>query len=203
MFLQVGPSSTVTKQCSYFLMGLLQLATLPCSAFGSASHAHSLNLVGYSLRLPAVHSGDLEANMWHRILVGRCHRLNGGKFAARDGEPSATGVAISAACNVSTLILAFRSQAFSGLLSLRVHERTQRGYRSTQVHAELISCVLLIWTRFTCYTGLVGSFSLSASPAAGCFPPSDGSLRLQFFPLLLKEKAGVPESRKIHKLCRQ
>ena len=95
-------------------MGLLQLATLPCSAFGSASHAHSLNLVGYSLRLPAVHSGDLEANMWHRILVGRCHRLIGGKFAARDGEPSATGVAISAACNVSTLILAFRSWPFQG-----------------------------------------------------------------------------------------
>ena len=102
------------KLCSYFLMGLLQLATLPCSAFGSASHAHSLNLVGHSLRLLAVLSGDLEASMWHRILVGRCHRLIGGKLAARDGEPSATGVAISAACNVSTLIAAFQSQATQG-----------------------------------------------------------------------------------------
>ena len=103
-----------SKQCSYFLMGLLQLATLPCSAFGSAPHAHSLNLVGNSLRLLAVLSGDLEANMWHRILVGRCHRLIGGKFAARDGEKSATGVAISAACDVSTLISAFQSQATQG-----------------------------------------------------------------------------------------
>ena len=95
-------------------MGLLQLATLPCSAFGSASHADSLNLVGNSLRLLAVLSGDLEADMWHRILVRRCHRLIGGKFAARDGEPSATGVAISAACNVSTLMSTFQSQATQG-----------------------------------------------------------------------------------------
>ena len=95
-------------------MGLLQLGTLPCSAFGSASHAHSLNLVGNSLRLLDVVSGELEANMRHRILVGRCHRLIDGKFAARDGEPSATGVAISAACNVSTLMSTFQSQATQG-----------------------------------------------------------------------------------------
>ena len=42
-----------------------------------------------------------------------------------------------------------------------------------------------------CYTGLSSPFAFSASPAAGCFPPSDGPLRLQLFPLLLKEKAGV------------
>ena len=95
-------------------MGLLQSETLPCSALGSASHAHSLYLVGNSLRLLAVLSGDLEANMRHRILVGRCHRLIGGKFAARDGEPSATGVDISAACDVSTLISALQSQATQG-----------------------------------------------------------------------------------------
>ena len=115
-----------------FFMGSLQVATCPCSAFGSASHAHSFNLVGNSLRLLAVVSGELEANMWRRILLWLCHQHLGDKFAARDGEPSATGVAISAACNVSTVI-SLPESAFSGLLSLRVHESTRCGYRSTQV----------------------------------------------------------------------
>ena len=68
--------------------------------------------------------------------------------------------------------------------------------------AELVSCILLIWTCFTCYTGLVGSFSLSASPAAGrrfieitvvSFASGGESGRL----------FSVPESKNIYILCRQ
>ena len=86
------------------------------------------------MRLLAVVSGELEANMWRRILLWLRHQHLGAEFAARDGEPSATGVAISAACNVSTVI-SLPESAFSGLLSLRVHESTR--------------------TSSTCYAGLV------------------------------------------------
>ena len=41
-----GPSCPAPKQCSCFFMGSLQMATCPCSAAGSESHARSLGLVG-------------------------------------------------------------------------------------------------------------------------------------------------------------
>ena len=40
-----GPSCPAPKQCSRFFMGSLQMATCPCSAAGSESHAPSLGLV--------------------------------------------------------------------------------------------------------------------------------------------------------------
>ena len=173
-----------SKQCSYFLMGLLQLGTLPCSAFGSASHAHSLNLVGISLRLLAVVSGELEANMRHRILVGRCHRLIDGKFAARDGEPSATGVAISAACNVSTLMSTFQSQVTQGSCPCLCTRARGAG----------------IAPRRYFRTDFARSFDLDLFHVLHGFSPfpcplrplqADGPLRSQLFPLRLVEKAGV------------
>ena len=67
---------------------------------------------------------------------------------------------------------------------------------------ELVSCVLLIWTSSTCYTGLVGSFSLSASPAAG-----RRSVEVTVVSVASGGESGclcsVHESRNIHKLCRQ
>ena len=56
--------------------------------------------------------------MLNLILMWCCHRNIGDKFAARDGEPSTTGVDISATTNFSTLI-SFTEPAFFGLL-LRV-----------------------------------------------------------------------------------
>ena len=41
-----GPSCQAPKRCSCFFMGSLQMATCPCSAAGSESHARSLGLVG-------------------------------------------------------------------------------------------------------------------------------------------------------------
>ena len=136
------------------------------------------------MRLLAVLSGDLEANMRHRILVGCCHRLIGGKFAARDGEPSATGVAVSAACNVSTLMSAFQSQATHCSCPCVCTRARGAGIAPR---------------RYT-GTGFVRSFDLDQFHVLHGFSPfpcplrplqADGPLRSQLFPLLLKEKAGV------------
>ena len=65
------------RQRSCVLECLLQLATL--SAVWSVPFRIQTPLVSGSLRLLAILSGnEPETNMWHRILVWRCHRSFGG-----------------------------------------------------------------------------------------------------------------------------
>ena len=82
--------SPATKKCSGALLPLMETALLRfgvlaapgniiCSMVGSVSHPNSFGVVSGSLRLLAVLSrNEPETNMWHRILVWRCHRSFGG-----------------------------------------------------------------------------------------------------------------------------
>ena len=79
-----------TKKCSAASLPLMETALLRfggpaadgnilCRKVGSVSPQHPFGVVSRSLRLLAVLSGDEpETNMWHRILVWRCHRSFGG-----------------------------------------------------------------------------------------------------------------------------
>ena len=105
-----GPSCPAPKQCScFFVTGSLQMATCPCSAAGSEAHARSLGLVGNACGCSPSSLASLKRTGGVAFCCGYAISTSATNFAARDGEPSAMGVAISAACNVSTVISAFRS----------------------------------------------------------------------------------------------
>ena len=183
-----------TKKCSAASLLLMETALLRfaglgadgniiCSMVGSVSHPDSFGVVSRSSRLLAVLSGDEpEANMWHLMLVWRCHRSIGGhicgaRFRAIDD--------ICATSNFSTLI-SFTKPAFSGLLPLRENESTQ----CVSVHpgtAELDSFFSLsqrwyrqeqklIFTSLPWHVDLSGTFTPSTSIWGSCLKGNAGDV---------------------------
>ena len=105
--------------------GLAADGHILCSMVGSVSHPHSFGVVGNSLRLLAVSSGDeLKRPCGIASCCGAGMGALGGKFAAREGKPSVTGGDFCATTNFGTWI-SFTEPAFSWLLPLRVYESTQ------------------------------------------------------------------------------
>ena len=117
--------------------------------------------------------------MLNLILVWCCRRSIGDKFAARDGEPSTTGVDM-ATTNFSTLI-SFTEPAFFGLL-LRMRGSTECVSGHSNI-AGLVSCFVIATLAqsgaeadLTCLPWHMDLVGLTASPtslAEGCLEEND------------------------------